>query len=176
MWPGRMHLAGYLARDSLRDLGDCLRSAQNDILRMSEHVDESGRYDLLPGVDGSFRGHSRERGTDIGDPVAASCNASAIPRIPGAVHHTRIRYQDVVCRCRRRRCRHAWATRRNCDYDDGETDATPDHRNAPVALSISAATFSRTSATMTICSVASFQSRCSIASRTPGSVFTPYPV
>jgi len=42
-----------------------------------------------------------------------------------------------------------------------------------VAFSISAATFSIVFATIEICSVASFQSRCSIASRTAGKVFTP---
>ena len=45
--------------------------------------------------------------------------------------------------------------------------------SSAVALSISRAKASMTPATFGICSVASFQSRCSRASRTAGRVFTP---
>src|SRR5512141_1767335 len=98
--PCRIHFAGDLAGDSLRDLGDRMRRTKDHVLRVAEHVDESRGDDLIVSVDDACRRHSGKGRPDVRDSIAAHSNAATIPGISRPVDDARVGYEKVIwCGC-----------------------------------------------------------------------------
>ena len=87
-------LAGDLARDPLRDLGDGASVAEQRVLGVAEHVDEARGDDEVRGVDRvASRGAGQQ--ADRNDAVARDEHVAAIPRAAGAVHDLAIADDQV---------------------------------------------------------------------------------
>src|SRR5215218_1578087 len=99
-----------------------MRTAQQRIFRGAEHIDKTRGDNLLVRVDDTLRRHPSEARTYVSDSVTARCDRATIPRIPGAIDDTRVRYQYVVpAICRRRRSLNGTRSRHNKRDEKADT-------------------------------------------------------
>jgi hypothetical protein len=96
VWPRRADFAGYFAGDALSDLRHRVRPAKDGKLRVAEHVDEPGRYDLISRIDDATSAQSRNRGTDVSDAIPAYSDAATIPWVAGTIDDAGVGDEEIV--------------------------------------------------------------------------------
>src|SRR5687768_6438117 len=91
-----MHFAGDLAGDALGDLRHGVGSTQDRVLGVAEHVDETGRDDLIARIDDTPCAQPGYRGTNVDDPIADGRHATTVPWVARAIDDARIGDEQIV--------------------------------------------------------------------------------